>query len=228
MIKDYNYKWYLIIMNMNVLNDSNIIKISVSYIEQDGVKRIFTVKKHYLEEGYCFFIIDSFWFKPKLAWRTKLEIKVYTALGVFVAKSIIKEIDFVSSQLMIEAAIPKKWECRQLRFGTRKIAHIPFKIKDNNGELLSGITNQVSVTGLTFMLAFVRNDLIMPSELVCELDLSSVNPSFSDVMELVIKYVRHEQISKEDNETGIFYAYKFTRIMPLQKQILRELLFNLG
>ena len=117
-------------MQENILRNSNVTKLYIEFPDGKNYKRKELVAVKYIDNKSCYFsrpTPTSQFTKPK--WRTKANIIVYTPDGVYKTTVIIRDVDFSLNGVLYQLDLPKNWEFKQLRAGSRKKVKLPLTIK---------------------------------------------------------------------------------------------------
>ena len=138
-------------MSRNILNSPTISKIIFSYIDKKGNKHKELVKVHYVDNKNCFFVgtVPSNFVKP--GWRAKAEIIVYTQIGTYTTRAIIKDTSFTLSDVYYTIDLPKNWEYKEFRSDKRYRTSLPVIIKFSDDTEIIMETYDLSPGGFSFL-----------------------------------------------------------------------------
>ena len=128
--------------------------------------------------------------------------------------SSLKEISFVTKA-------PKSWDYQQLRISSRKDVKIPFSIKYNDGYEISGITNDISLGGISFISALDMPELYTRFNAKLTLDLSDYPDT--DNITADVKFLRINE-EAELNENEKFYIFRIIELNPVDTLVLKRIL----
>lgn len=218
-------------MQENILRNSNVTKLYIEFPDGKNYKRKELVAVKYIDNKSCYFsgpTPTSQFTKPK--WRTKANIIVYTPDGVYKTTVIIRDVDFSLNGVLYQLDLPKNWEFKQLRAGSRKKVKLPLTIKFNDGLTIETETFDLSIGGFSFFgehnfstlhTRFAANcKIIFPNDLIM---------NFPDkTLEKDCLYVRKKVITDDfERMNQNLYCFKFLKLTPDETMILKNFLLKL-
>lgn len=215
-------------MQNNILRDSNITKIYLFYTAPNGLKKKVNVKLRYMGDKECYFagaVVPNF-AKPKR--KSPVEIFVYTTDGIYQAAVKMLDTTLNLNEIIYQVEIPKTWNFKQLRSGSRKNVALPASLKFNDGHEIKFETLDLSIGGFSFLAEekissiYQRFSAIGTIEFPSELIMNY--PDRKLVTE--VKFVRtKDEVEGEFGKT--FYALKFVQLTPDEQMILKNYLLGL-
>ena len=218
-------------MQENILRSSNVTKIFIEFSDGKNYKRKESVTVKYVDNKSCYFsgpVPSAHFTKPK--WRTKANIIVYTPEGVYKTTVIIRDVDFSLNNVLYRLDLPKKWDFKQLRSGSRKKIKLPLVIVFNDGLTIEAETFDLSVGGFSFVgehnfstlhTRFASNcKIVFPKDLIM---------NFPDqTLEKECIYVRKKAIVDDYEHIGQnLYCFKFLKLSPDETMVLKNFLLKL-
>ena len=212
-------------MQENILSSQDVVKLIINYTDGNGLKRKDLVTTHYSDKKRCYFLCSYPTNFKKPRWRAKAEIITYTPGGVYKTTTIIRDASISKGQLMIEVDLPKTWEFKQLRAGTRKNIKLPVKITFADENKLETKTEELSVSGFSLISNIKLTTTQMGFLSNCSILIPEEDGTWfeNNKLEASIKYIRQIPI------TGIYslenhykYSFKFVRLTAEQTMILKK------
>ena len=218
-------------MQHNILRTFDIVKIYFSYKDGRGLNKKELVKVRYTDQKSAYFVgkIPANYAKPK--WRTKAIISVYTLDGVYFTEQIIREVNCSLEELLYKVDLPKTWNFKQLRAGTRKRISLPFKIVFADEAVIQAKTFDLSIGGFSFEceksnLTTVQKNF--PAKCSIQFPNSAIINFPDGLFEATVKYVRQKAIVDEYDKEGYqVYSFKFLKITPDERMVLKNFLLKI-
>ncbi len=216
-------------MQSNILRNSNVAKIYLFYIEKNGLKKKVSVKLRYMGAKDCYFageIIPNF---VKQKRKSPVEIFVYTTDGIYKTSSKILDTTVNLNEIMYQVEIPKKWDFKQLRNGSRKPVTLPGSIKIDEEQIINFETFDLSVGDFSFVTETPISTMAQRFPVLTTIEFpSNLLINFPD-RKLVkeAKFVRNAEVF-EGEFTHHFYALKFLDLTPDEEMILKNYLLKLN
>ncbi len=217
-------------MQQEILKSGLISKIVFIYVNGVGLKKREVVTLGYMDKKYCYFKSSNTlnFHKPK--WRTKADIIAYTPEGVYETKVIIRDATYSQSEILFEVDIPKTWNFKQLRAGSRKKVELPLKIKFPDSVEIEGTTKEMSIGGFSILAKHNLTSVQKSFPSVCNIQFpKELLINFPDgQLETEVKYVRHKAITDEYDLDGYsVISFKFLKLTEDQKMVLKSYLMKL-
>ncbi|MBE7704001.1 MAG: PilZ domain-containing protein [Cyanobacteria bacterium SIG28] len=202
-------------MERNILNDSDITKIYLVFVDGNGIKRKEPVKLRYMEKKNSFFAGQQLTNFKKPRWRTKADIIVYTSEGIYSANVIMHDTTYALQEIMYNLDTPKTWNFKQLRAGTRKKINLPVKITFSDGLEIESETLDLSVGGFSMLSNTKLGTIHRRFNHRCTIQFSKNDYIYfpNCVLEAEIKFAR-EKVIREDYELEGYslYGFKFVNL----------------
>lgn len=212
-------------MQEDILSSQYVVKLVINYTDGNGLKRKELVTTHYSDQKRCYFLCTYPANFKKPRWRARAEIITYTPGGVYKTTTIIRDTSISNEQLMIETDLPKTWEFKQLRAGTRKNIKLPVKITFADENKLEANTESISVSGFTLISNIKLTTTQMSFLSKCSIQIPEEEGKWfeNNKLETSVKYVRQVSI------TGIYslenhykYSFKFVNLSKEQSLNLKK------
>ena len=217
-------------MQQNILKTSEISKIYFNFVDGKGIKRKELVTVRYMDKNSCYFkgqLIANF-NKPR--WRAKADVIVYTSEGIYYTQQIIRDVTFSLNEILYKIDLPKTWNFKQLRAGSRKKVSLPVRVVFADEVCIDSETLDLSVGGFAFEsgknLTTVQKNF--PAKCTIEFPNDAIINFPDSKLETEIKYVRQKEITDEyDKEGWHIYSFKFTKLSPDENMILKNFLLKI-
>lgn len=215
-------------MQQNILRDSNITKIYLIYINQNGIKKKEAVKLRFMDNKECYFAANApiNFVKPKK--KTQADINVYTTDGIYKTKVTIYDSNLSLREVLYNVSIPKTWDFVQLRGSTRKLVELPVKINFNDGFEISAKTFDVSLGGVAFFSDKTFSSIYKKISGILTLEIPKTEIiNFPDgKMVVEAKFVR-EKSEIEDHYGEYLYIFRFMNLSKDDELILKNFLMKI-
>lgn len=217
-------------MQENILKTSNVTKIYLDFYDGKNrhIKEEVTVR--YMDSKFCYLVggIPINFNKPK--WRAKANIIVYTTDGIYKTTVIIRDINFSLSDVVYRLDLPKKWDFKQLRAGSRKKVALPFKIKFNDDFEINANLHDLSVGGFSFVGNY--NLSTVHTRFACNCKITFPKDSVINFPDGILDndaiFVRKKPLITEFGLTGEeVYCFKFLNLSPDYVLILKNFLMKI-
>ena len=210
-------------MQKNILRNSDVEKIYISYEEKSAKKR-YIVKLRFMDDKECYFAMDFFpeFTKPKR--KTAAKITVYTVDGVYTADVLINDTTHSMNDMLFVVTLPKEWHFKQMRQSSRKRHELPFSIKYNDGFEISGTSYDIAKGGISFVSKQHFSSIYkkLPGVVTIQLSQEYIQAPELSNFTTEAKYVR-EQMGIDDFETDkILYVWKFSNLSAEQEEFLKN------
>ena len=187
-------------MQHNILKTSEIVKIFFNYTDGKGITRKELVKVRYMDHRSVYFVgrIPSSFTKPK--WRAKANVVVYTPEGIYYTEQIIRDVTCSLNDVLYKVDLPKTWNFKQLRAGSRKKVALPAKIIFADEFCLEAQTLDLSVGGFAiesskgFLTSVQKN---FPAKCLLQFPQSAIINFPDGLLNTEIKFVREKAIIDE-------------------------------
>ena len=216
-------------MQQNILRDSNVTKIFLTYVDNGARKKV-AVSLRFMDEKECFFgtPMPINFKKPKR--KIAAELKVYTTDGIY--KSNITLIDTNTSirEVLYEVSIPKTWNYIQMRTSSRKLVQLPITVKYNDGFEIQATSYDLSLGGVSFFLPENKDFSSIYKKingiLSLELPRETLINFPEEKMVTETKFVREEE-NIEDHFGEKLFVFKFINIPNDDFFVLKDFLIKL-
>ena len=205
------------IMERNILNESDITKIYLAFVDGNGLNRKEPVKLRYIEKKNIFFVGQTLSNFKKPRWRTKASIIAYTPEGVYTASVIIRDTSFSMSEIMYNLDTPKTWEFKQLRAGSRKKINLPVKITFSDGLEIEAETLDLSIGGFSIVSNTRLSTIHRRFNHQCTIQFSKDDYIYfpNRTLNANIKFAREKVVRDEYELEGYsLYGFKFINLSP--------------
>ena len=115
-------------MQQNILKTSEISKSYFNFVDGKGIKRKELVTVRYMDKNSCYFKVQIIANFNKPRWRAKADVIVYTPEGLYYTQQIIRDVSFSLNEILYKIDLPKTWNFKQLRAGSRKKVSLPVRV----------------------------------------------------------------------------------------------------
>lgn len=217
-------------MQQNILRTSEVAKIFFIYNDGRGLKKKQLVKLQYMDTKRCYFCLKNVKDFNKPKWRTKADIFVYTSDGIYHSQQIIRDASYTHGDILFEVDLPKTWNFKQMRAGTRKKISLPVTIKFTDEAILNSTTLDLSIGGFSFETNQILSNVHKALPASCKLEFpKDLIVNFPDAtLETEIKFVRSKAIVDEYEKEGWhLYSFKFTKLSPDELMVLKTFLMKI-
>lgn len=217
-------------MQQEFLRSGLISKIIFIYVNGAGLKKKEVVELAYMDKKYCYFRATNTLNFQKPKWRAKADIIAYTPEGVYETNVIIRETTYSQSEILFEVDIPKTWNFKQLRAGSRKPVELPLNIMFADNVEIEGVTKEISIGGFSLLIKHNLTSVQKSFPSKCSIQFpKDLILNFPDgVLNTEIKYVRHKTVTDEyDYEGYSVVSFKFLKLTEDQKMIMKAYLMKL-
>ena len=217
-------------MQQRILKSGMVSKIVFLYTDGIGISKKEVVNFKYMDKKHCYLqCMNSLNFhKPK--WRAKATILTYTPEGIYEATVIIRDAVYSQGEILFQVDVPKSWNFKQLRIGSRKPVELPVKIFFPDDIEIEAYTKDISIGGFAIIakhnLTTVQKNLASTCSIQFPKDLLLNFPDGK--LEASIKYVRSKLIT-DDYELAnhSVISFKFLNLNIEQKTILKSYLVKI-
>lgn len=210
-------------MEGNILLDSNISKIILSYSEH-GIEHKYTTAIRNMDSKNCYLAILSetdFVLPTK---KTKAQLIVYTSAGVYIGNTEILGTKTQNNEIHFQISIPAKYDSIQCRSSERIHTEFPVSIKYDDNFVINSTSYDLSMGGFTFYLkeeipsAYKKLNPIVKIQFPANLMLDFHHGQL--IAET--KYLRKLTVADKD-----LYAFKFVGLQNHDKYALEQYLTSI-
>ncbi|MCQ2753737.1 MAG: PilZ domain-containing protein [bacterium] len=213
-------------MNDNILRTKDCVKIYINYVNSKGLGRKKQVTVRYVDLSTCYLTmpLPSDVERPKP--KSKAELVVYTTDGVYNSEVVLLGTEVTLNEFFYEVSLPKTWNYKQLRNGSRKDVELPLTLKFDDGFEVTATSTDLSVGGLSFKTE--QRISTIYHKLKCQLTLQLPKDlliNFADGKFICsASFVRLRE-NFETNEK--IYAFQFLNVSKEDSEILQNYLLHL-
>lgn len=215
-------------MNENILRDSLVTKIFISYSE-GGKKQVLRLKLKFMDDRQAYFSASTpeNYEKPKR--KTPAEIKVYTVDGIYRTDVMINDTSATLNEIFLEVSLPKIYEFIQHRSSSRNRTELSMNIKYNDGFEINAITYDLALGGVAFYSREQYSSIYKKLPAILTLSLPTTIWTKAEDPKIVAEavFVRETLEQNDEEYFGQYlYSYKFINLPKETENKLKQFLIN--
>jgi len=215
-------------MNENILRDSLVTKIFISYTE-GSKKQVMRLKLKFMDNRQAYFsaVTPEIYEKPKR--KTPAEIKIYTVDGIYRTDVMINDTSATLNEIFFEVSLPKIYEFIQHRSSSRNRTELPVNIKYNDGFEIDATTYDLAIGGLAFYSKNQFSSIYKKLPAILTLSLPTTIWTKAEDPKIIVEtvFVRETQEQNDEEHFGQYlYSYKFINLPKETENTLKKFLIN--
>lgn len=215
-------------MNENILRDSLVTKIFLSYTEGEK-KHVMRLKLKFMDNRQAYFSAPTpeNYEKPKM--KTPAEIKIYTVDGVYRTDVMINDSSATYTEIFFEVSLPKVYEFIQHRSSSRNRTELPVNIKYNDGFEINATTFDLAIGGLAFYSKDQYSSIYKKLPAILTLSLPTTIWTKGEDPKIMVEsvFVRERREESDEEHFGEYlYSYKFINLPKETENELKKFLIN--